>query len=287
MKNFIKKYPWLYYSTLTGVFIFTFLKVFKPFGFQKVPEEVLNPLFLGYGLIGFLLVLLNHLLFGGLMDRHFSDKGSMVRVWLWPMWITLTITLVNVVYTRWFFVKTGLTAPEYFQPGPVIVGTLAIGALCIFIIEMIDQNIRLRQNLKTQQLANQKLKDRLPGDMQNQKKEEVLLIKARNERDTYRFNPGDLLFMNAQENYVAIHYKKDKNERILIRNTISSVSDQLKLHYPVFFRCHRGYIVNIRKIRSVTGNAQGFRLFLDQVPEVIPVSRSYVPEFREIVRKYL
>lgn len=287
MKNFIKKYPWLSYSILTGVFIFSFLTVFKPFGFQKAPEDILNPLFLGYGLIGFLLVLLNHLLFGGLIYKHFPEKGSMVRVWLWPMWITLTITLVNVAYTRWFFVKTGFVAPEHFQPGPVIVGTLAIGALCIFIIEMIDQNIRLKQNLKTQQLANQKLKERLPGDMQNQKKEEVLLIKAQNERDTYQFNPGDLLFMNARENYVAIHYKKDKNERILIRNTISSVADQLKQHYPVFFRCHRGYIVNIRKIQSVTGNAQGFRLFLDQIPEAIPVSRSYVPEFRDIVRKHL
>ncbi|MCK5055761.1 MAG: hypothetical protein KAT34_03850 [Candidatus Aminicenantes bacterium] len=163
------------------------------------------------------------------MNRYFPDKGSPVKVWIWPMWIVLTITLVNVVYARWYFIKTGLSTPEHFQPWPVITGTLALGTLCIFIIEMIDQNIRLKQNLKTQQLANQKLKDRLPGGIQNQKNEELLLINSQNDRDTYRFNPGNLFFMNAQ----------------------------------------------------------GFRLFLDQVQDVVPVSRSYVPEFREIVRKYL
>jgi DNA-binding LytR/AlgR family response regulator len=46
-------------------------------------------------------------------------------------------------------------------------------------------------------------------------------------------------------------------------------------------------MINIRKILSVTGNAQGFKLFLDGIPEPIPVSRSYVTEFREIVKKHL
>jgi len=287
MKRFIQNHPYWYYSILTGVFIYVFLTVFKPFGFQNAPPETLNPLFLGYSLIGFLLVLLNNALLGGLMDRRFPDKGSLVRVWLWPLWITLTIMLANVAYTRWYFVKTGWTAPQHFQPAPVIVGTLAIGALCIFIIEMIDQNIRLRQNLITQQMANQKLKERLPGEVQNQETGEMLLPSAQNEKDTYRFKTDDLFFMNAEENYVAIHFKKEKNQRTLIRNTISSIEEQLKDHYPLIFRCHRGYVVNIRKIISVTGNAQGFELFLDGIPEAIPVSRSYVPEFRKIVKNYL
>ena len=287
MRNFIKKRPALYYSLLTGGFIFIFLKVFKPFGFQEVPDRVLNPLFIGYGLIGFLLVLGNHLLFGNLVDRYFPDVGSIFRMWVWPMWIVLTIILVNVVYTRWYFVKTGLRSPDGIQNWPVIIGTLALGALCAFIIEMIDQNIRLRQNLKTQQLANQKLKDRLPGsDLKSGTIGEVQ-ITAQNEKDTFDFEAGDLLFLSAEENYVAIHYRKEKNERLLIRNTISAVADQLKPHHPLFFRCHRGYLVNIRKIQSVSGNAQGFRLFLDRVPDPIPVSRRYVPEFREIVKNHL
>ena len=142
LKNFIRKYPYWYYSILSGGFIFIFLVVFKPFGFQEVPGEILNPLLWGYGLVGFLLVLLNHMVFGNLVNRYFPDKGSLVRVWIWPMWIILTVILVNVVFTRWYFVKTGLSTPVDFQSWPVIVGTLAIGILCIFIIEIIDQNIR-------------------------------------------------------------------------------------------------------------------------------------------------
>lgn len=200
MKRFIQKHPYWYYSILTGVFIFAFLKIFKPFGFQRAPEDILNPLFLGYSLIGFLLVLLNHALLGGFVDSKFPDKGSLVRVWLWPLWITLTITLVNVAYTRWYFVKTGWTAPQHFQPAPVIVGTLAIGMLCVFIIEMIEQNIRLKQNLRIQELANQKLTERLPGMESAPGGEETLEIKAQNEKDSYRFSRESLLFLNAREN---------------------------------------------------------------------------------------
>jgi hypothetical protein len=51
MKRFIQKRLYWYYSLLTGIFIYIFLMVFKPFGFQRVPGYFLVPLFLGYGLI--------------------------------------------------------------------------------------------------------------------------------------------------------------------------------------------------------------------------------------------
>jgi hypothetical protein len=285
--HFIKTYPHWYYSFLSGVFIFMFLKVFKPFGFQQVPDDILNPLFIGYGLIGSLCVMINHWLLGGLVNRSFPDKSSIVRAWIWPIWIVLTIMMVNIFYTRWYFIETGLSTPRGFQSWPVIIGTLALGVLCAFIIEIIDQNIRLRQNLKTQQLANQKLKTRLAGSGEKRETGGQIVIIARNNKDAYQFETDDFLFLSAEENYVAIHYRKEKIERMLIRNTISAVADQLKSHYPLFFRCHRRYLVHIRKIRSVTGNAQGFTLVLDQVPEAIPVSRSYVPEFRKIVKENL
>jgi hypothetical protein len=287
MKQFIQKHPYWYYSLLTGVFIYIFLMVFQPFGFGKIPWNIMNPLFLGYALIGFLMVFFNHILLGSCIQKKFPDKASLARIWLWPLWITLTIVLANVGYTRWYFIETGLSNPAYFQAGPVIIGTLALGTLCIFVIEMIDQNIRLRQNLRTQELANQKLTEQLPRKEPAPGGEETMEIKAQNDKESYRFSLESLLYLNARENYVAVHFKKEKCERTLIRNTISDIQDQLKKLHPLIFRCHRGYMVNIRKIRSVTGNAQGFKLSLEGVSEPIPVSRRYVPDFREIVRKHL
>lgn len=43
MKRFVQNHPYWYYSILTGVFIYIFLAVFKPLGFQNVPRETLNP----------------------------------------------------------------------------------------------------------------------------------------------------------------------------------------------------------------------------------------------------
>jgi hypothetical protein len=208
MKNFMHKHPYWTYSLLTGLFIYVFLKVFRPFGFASIPDATTDPLFLGYALIGFLLVFFNHILLGGYVERKFPEKTSPVRIWLWPLWITLTIVLVNVGYSRWYFIETGIFSPEYFHAERVIIGTLALGTLCIFIIEIIDQNIRLRQNLRIQKLANQKLKERLPGAENIPVREEKLVIRAQNEKDTYTFNRDSLLFLNAEENYVAVHFKK-------------------------------------------------------------------------------
>jgi DNA-binding LytR/AlgR family response regulator len=44
--------------------------------------------------------------------------------------------------------------------------------------------------------------------------------------------------------------------------------------YPQFFRCHRAYIVNLAAVEHVSGNAQGYKLHLKDVAELIPVSRN-------------
>jgi DNA-binding LytR/AlgR family response regulator len=58
------------------------------------------------------------------------------------------------------------------------------------------------------------------------------------------------------------------------------MEEQLAAH-PAFFRCHRMYLVNLQRVISVSGNAQGLKLQLDGLEEAIPVSRNLTETVRE------
>ena len=112
--------------------------------------------------------------------------------------------------------------------------------------------------------------------MQNQK----VVVKPENEREQCQFKDDSLLFISSEGNYVNIVVKNKKIERILIRNSLTNIEKQLR-NYPLFCRCHRAYIVNLNKIKSATGNAQGLKLTLKDLDDSIPVARSYSKEFRK------
>ena len=95
----------------------------------------------------------------------------------------------------------------------------------------------------------------------------------------------DLLYLEASQNYVSIFHlgKKDGLSSLLIRNTLSAAHAELPV--DVFYRCHRSYIVNLNKIVGVSGNAQGLLVELENCSSKIPVSRSFISEFKERVNK--
>lgn len=279
---------WIY-SLSTGIFIYVFLKLFRPFGFSHLDTARLDPLLLGYAMIGFLLVLVNHFIFGPMVNRRYPDEGALFRRTLWPLWITLTIVVANVYFTRWYFVKTGISSSGRVNVPAVVTGSLALGILCIVLIELVDQNLRLKRNLRTVAAVNEKLRAHL--DIAESRAEDddgrPIELVAQNEKDIFRRSLSQIQFLVAEENYVAVHFFEEKAKRELIRSSLSRLEKQLEPFRPILFRCHRRYIVNINHIASLSGNAQGFRLMLENSEEVIPVSRRYVAEFRRVVNRHL
>jgi DNA-binding LytR/AlgR family response regulator len=53
-----------------------------------------------------------------------------------------------------------------------------------------------------------------------------------------------------------------------------------KVPDPKLFRCHRSFIVNLAQVKSVSGNAQGYRLHFSDPSITIPVSRTAGKELR-------
>ncbi|ASB47693.1 LytR/AlgR family response regulator transcription factor [Alkalitalea saponilacus] len=102
-------------------------------------------------------------------------------------------------------------------------------------------------------------------------------------KEHLKFNLSEFLYAESEGNYVAFHIISDnKVVKKLIRNSINNIQWQLE-KYPHFFRSHRGFIVNLNRIKKHQGNSSGYRLFLDGTDVVVPVSRQNAEKFESLM----
>jgi|GEM_PF-4227581 len=94
-------------------------------------------------------------------------------------------------------------------------------------------------------------------------------------------NTEDFLFANAQGNYINITIENDgKLKNHMIRCTISSLEDQLK-HVVSITRCHRSFLVNLKKVSSIFSINQSKRIKLLHTDLSVPLSRSSFTKVKE------
>jgi hypothetical protein len=117
--------------------------------------------------------------------------------------------------------------------------------------------------------------------------EQAINIESQLKKEDFSFMPSEFLYAEAEGNYVNFYLlKQGKVKQHMIRNSISNIQQQLS-STPLFYRTHRAFIVNLKKIRSKKGNSLGYRIKLDNVDEEIPVSRSNTAEFNLLLKNLL
>lgn len=159
------------------------------------------------------------------------------------------------------------------------ISAFIVGVIPSVFITFLTQNYYLRQNLKEAEQLNLKLQT-IEEEKENHNNNEITLTGTTKESIT--LNPNNILYIEANGNYIAIHYLSVHNEikKILLRTTISLISEKLK-DYSNIQRCHRAYLINIIFIFHVEGNMQGFLLEVKHTINKIPVSRKYTKSIKE------
>ncbi len=89
----------------------------------------------------------------------------------------------------------------------------------------------------------------------------------------------DITYITAIDGKIYVFTKNKKHKS---NESLSSWENKLKNNN--FFRCHRGYIVNVNKISKVSPWFNGaYNLSLNYVKELIPVSRNYAKQLKNIL----
>lgn len=82
-------------------------------------------------------------------------------------------------------------------------------------------------------------------------------------------------FAQARDNYVEVAWREGPGlRRRLLRLSLSRLEEQLPT--ASFFRCHRSYLINLQAVERIEGNRSRMKVTLHDVPEPLPVSRSYI-----------
>jgi hypothetical protein len=111
--------------------------------------------------------------------------------------------------------------------------------------------------------------------------EDKIQIRSKLKKEELTFYPSQLIFAESDGNYVVFHLLVNaKIEQKMIRNSMGEVERQLS-DFPQFFRTHRAFIVNLKKVTTKKGNTSGYQLKLSDTDFEVPVSRQNTKSFDE------
>jgi DNA-binding LytR/AlgR family response regulator len=141
---------------------------------------------------------------------------------------------------------------------------------------LITYNQKLKKNLLEAQILNKQFIQKARPHSQNH-----IVIPAESGREKVTLRLDDLYFIKSASNYVEIYTNdNDLIKARLIRTSLKKV-EELFSEFSFLFKCHRTYIVNLEKVKSISGNSQGCLLLLENSGYTVPVSRSYIKELQE------
>ena len=97
---------------------------------------------------------------------------------------------------------------------------------------------------------------------------------------------GNLYYIKAEDNYINVFYQRGGAiANYMIRCKMKTIEDNCSGSSSLM-RCHRSYIVNIKKVSVLHNEADGFVLdFEREGLESIPVSKTYSQQVLEAFNK--
>lgn len=255
-------------ALLFGLFIGLFLLFFEPFdiNLSTYDHKVLVLLF--YGLITAVVLFIFLFMFPLAIPKLFSDKHWRVKHQIvFYFTILFLIATLNGIYTN-YINSLSFSWSNYWW---IINRTFVLGGIPITFLTLIDYKRRVAFNV-TQANDILKTKKNFEKNLNNV----VHQFSTDLKNETISFNEDDFYYAMADGNYIDM-YLSDENQikKATHRVTLSSFEHQLKS--SCLKRCHRSYLVNLKKVENISGNAQGLKLKIKRQTETIPVSRKYIP----------
>ncbi|WP_247236169.1 LytTR family DNA-binding domain-containing protein [Telluribacter sp. SYSU D00476] len=248
--------------------MFFIILLLRPFELNRVATPYFPLHAALYGLGTFVTAALNSLLLPSILPSWFAEKHWTVgKELLMMLWQIVAISFVNLLITHGLYGDpiSLLTAIDFLGY------TLAIGIFPVIIVVLLKYVILLSKN----QAAAGKMEQEL-GEKQEEAEpaSKVITLIGDYQNEVLEVPLDSIRYITSADNYVQVYYVENgKLTSRFLRSTLKKAEQALS-GFPQFFRCHRAYLVNLTKVRHVTGNAQGLKLHLQDAEEVIPVSRS-------------
>lgn len=250
-------------TAFISLFVTFFLYIFQPFGISDLGVDKLW-ICIGFGSMTFLASLVYELSITPLLRLLGIRKN-----WTYAKWLINNIGLLFIIsFANFLFIRIsffGYIQWDLFPTmlyGNFMIGIIPFSAWGAFSL--------IRKERKYQGIASEI----------NEKQSLSPSYKKSPAQAIFSISSEDIRYVEALQNYAKIGYLshegewKEKVERVTLKQILTEAEGSN------IVKCHRSFLVNKDCIMQTSGNAQGLLLSLSDCPKEIPVSRSFVPQFR-------
>jgi hypothetical protein len=258
---------------LIGCFIAFFLIVFQPFQIDLWITEHKTLKLIGFGCISFFVPTLISFLIGLVGPKKILEDS-------WKIWheilsivaVVCGIALGNLIFGNFLHIMN-FSLNGYFN---ALMLVLAIGIFPITFYVLSSQNRLLKINLENAKLMNSGIENLQKENKleKNEIQNDELILVSENEKDRLILQPSQLLYIESADNYSNVVFTENgSKKKILMRSSLKRIESQLNSGF--IMRCHRTFIINLKNVKSIEGNAAGYKAYFPESEIIIPVSRNY------------
>ena len=248
--------------------IFAFLSIFQPIGLSSFSKNEIIYLIFGIAASIFFILTLNLIVLPSMFPKFFNtNKWDIKREIFWDIWMLLSISsCALLVYSK----ILGTIEIQFAD----VVKIIFVGSIPVALLIIINHERLLRSNLKSAQLLNKKLIEK------KEQSQKLVHFESEYKNDGITLKPDSISVIKSADNYIEIYYERDGTLRKhIIRSTLNKAETATR-ETDFLIRCHRSYIVNIKRIKEIQGNSQGYKLYFENLDSPAQVSQMYISEFK-------
>lgn len=117
--------------------------------------------------------------------------------------------------------------------------------------------------------------------------DDIDLISFKDERDQVKFSVknNDILYIESTDNYITVYFLNEDENKVgkqMIRTSLKKI-EEAELSSKLQ-RCHRSFMVNLDNVQWMKKEGRNFVLKIKSINSFIPVSRSYIPQFKSLIQ---
>lgn len=257
----------------SAIVILLIFLLFQPFGFRDKDIGLKVVLYPVYALFAYLYAHFNFYIVRKLLKRRKTWTLTNELISLLTGAILLTIAVHT--FTYWIIDDMPFTIRWYFKLLYHVSSIyLIIGLIEFFYYSNKSANIGNRQLSSEYEVAKQKL--------DHVKRQNEVAISISLEKEQIEVNRNKIIFIQSIGNYLKFYLREPngKVSKIIKRGSLYKAERDLA-PFSEFFKCHRAFIINLKKTVRLNGNIKNARVVLDNGTEEIPVSRSLYKTLKE------
>lgn len=261
-------------ALMFGVFISFFLLFFEPFDISVATGKNTVGSLIFFGFISTIVLVLFLYILPWIFPSLFSDEHWKVKHQIiFCFMILLVIATCNGLYTNYLH-SLRFNWNNYWW---IIKNTVILGCIPFSFLILIDYQRRHIAHTKNAEAIRPKP---FEGDQTSEVRAKDWSISTDLKHEIFTLHEDTFSHAVAVGNYVDVYCtEKEFLKSKTYRMTLASFENQLDAKYLV--RCHRSYLVNLSKVKHISGNAQGLKLSLSDKETIIPVSRKYIPVIQQ------